>query len=166
MSSLQESQTQLEHTQEALTEQHDKVLHLSQKVVALRRLQRRANLHQEHSASPVSQLNHEALEETDRCEEEAEADGRTMEDTLNKTQVFSYQSPGLEILQCKYRVAVTEVVELKAEVQALHDRLAHYMAVPAAETAIPSSHVQQLETQVSSMEKNCQQSREKVTTSQ
>lgn len=127
MASLQESQTQLQHTQVALTEQHEKAFRLSQKVIALRRLHRRAHLNQETHASANLQFNPEALMELDRDEEEAEEEGRTEEDkseTLNKSQVFSYQTPGLEILQCKYRVAVTEVVELKAEVRALHDRLA------------------------------------------
>ncbi|XP_044041907.1 protein bicaudal D homolog 1-like isoform X2 [Siniperca chuatsi] len=165
MTSLQESQTQLQHTQGALTEQHEKALHLSQKVIALRRLHRRAHLNKEAHASATSQLNPEALMELDRDEEEAEEEGRTQDDkseTLNKSQVFSYQTPGLEILQCKYRVAVTEVVELKAEVKALHDRLAQCVEGAADEKPRRNSQLQKLERQVASLEKSCREGREKI----
>ncbi|XP_070784816.1 protein bicaudal D homolog 1-like isoform X6 [Enoplosus armatus] len=136
ITSLQESKTQLQHTQGALTEQHEKTLRLSQKVVALRRLHRRAHLRQEDP------------------EDKSEA--------LNKSQVFSYQTPGLEILQCKYRVAVTEVVELKAEVKALHDRLAQCVEEAAEEKPRRNGQLQKLERQVTSLEKSCREGREKI----
>lgn len=164
MTSLQESQTQLQHTQGALTEQHEKTLCLSQKVIALRRLHRRAHLNQEAYASTTVQLHHEALLELDRDEEEAEEEGRTAEDkseTLSKSKLFSYQTPGLEILQCKYRVAVTEVVELKAEVKALHDRLAQCVEA-AEEKPRRNDQLQKLEKKASSLEKSCREGREKV----
>uniref|UniRef100_A0A8C9XA68 Bicaudal D homolog 1a n=1 Tax=Sander lucioperca TaxID=283035 RepID=A0A8C9XA68_SANLU len=136
MTSLQESQTQLQHTQGALNEQHEKALRLSQRVTALRRLHRRAHLNQEEGGT-----------DRDRSEK------------LNKSQVFSYQTPGLEILQCKYRVAVTEVVELKAEVKALRDRLTQGAA---EEKPRRSGQLQKLERQVASLEKSCWEGREKV----
>ncbi|XP_076577850.1 protein bicaudal D homolog 1-like isoform X1 [Chaetodon auriga] len=160
MTSLQDSQIQLQHTQGALTKQHEKALRLSQKVIALRRLHRRAHLNQE-----ASQLNHEALMELDRDDEESEEEERAGEDkseTLNKSQVFSYQTPGLEILQCKYRVAVTEVVELKAEVKTLQDRLAQFVEGAAEEKPRGNGQLQKLEMQVSSLEKNCREGQEKV----
>ncbi|XP_053170080.1 protein bicaudal D homolog 1-like isoform X2 [Scomber japonicus] len=144
MSSLQESQTQLQHTQGALTEQHEKALRLSQKVTALRRLHRRAR-----ASAAASQLNPEALMELDR---------------LKKSQVFSYQTPGLEILQCKYRVAVTEVVELKAEVKALRERLAQCGEGAAQEKLRGNCQLQRLERHVASLEKSCRDGREKVST--
>ncbi|XP_035851957.1 protein bicaudal D homolog 1-like isoform X2 [Sander lucioperca] len=162
MTSLQESQTQLQHTQGALNEQHEKALRLSQRVTALRRLHRRAHLNQEAHVSATSQLNPEALMELDRDEEETEEEGGTDRDRsekLNKSQVFSYQTPGLEILQCKYRVAVTEVVELKAEVKALRDRLTQGAA---EEKPRRSGQLQKLERQVASLEKSCWEGREKV----
>lgn len=168
MTSLQDSQTQLQHTQGALTEQHEKTLRLSQKVIALRRLHRRAHLNEEAHASTTAQLHHEALLELDRDEEEAEEEGRTAEDkseTLSKSKLFSYQTPGLEILQCKYRVAVTEVVELKAEVKALHDRLAQCVEGAAEEKPRRNDQLQKLERKVSSLEKSCREGREKVTMS-
>ncbi|XP_033968197.1 protein bicaudal D homolog 1-like isoform X1 [Pseudochaenichthys georgianus] len=164
MTSLQESQSQLQHTQAALTEQHEKSLRLNQRVTVLRRLNRRARLHHEAPACAPSQLHPEALVELDRDEEEAEEEGGTEEDrseTLNKSQVFSYQTPGLEILQCKYRVAVTEVVELKAEVKCLRDRLAQGVEVAAEEKPRRNS-LQKLDRQVNTLEKNCREGREKI----
>ncbi|XP_053170082.1 protein bicaudal D homolog 1-like isoform X4 [Scomber japonicus] len=144
MSSLQESQTQLQHTQGALTEQHEKALRLSQKVTALRRLHRRA-----------------------RASAEEEEEGGNDDDksgTVKKSQVFSYQTPGLEILQCKYRVAVTEVVELKAEVKALRERLAQCGEGAAQEKLRGNCQLQRLERHVASLEKSCRDGREKVST--
>uniref|UniRef100_A0A3Q3W0I9 Bicaudal D homolog 1a n=1 Tax=Mola mola TaxID=94237 RepID=A0A3Q3W0I9_MOLML len=123
MTSLEESQTQLQHTQGALTTQHEKTLCLSQKVIALRRLHRK---------------------------EEAEEEGRTEEDK------------SLEILQCKYRVAVTEVVELKAEVKALHDRLAQFIEGAAEKKPRQNDQVQKLERQIASLEKSSREGREKI----
>ncbi|KAM6896061.1 protein bicaudal D homolog 1-like [Lycodopsis pacificus] len=165
MTSLQESQTQLQHTQGALNEQHEKALRLSQRMTALRHLHRRAHLNQDAHDSAISQLNPEALMELDRYEEEAEEEGGTEEDrteTLNKSQVFSYQTPGLEILQCKYRVAVTEVVELKAEVKALRDRLTQCVEGAAEEKPRQSGQLQKLERQVASLQKSCREGREKT----
>ncbi|XP_034719052.1 protein bicaudal D homolog 1-like isoform X2 [Etheostoma cragini] len=165
MTSLQESQTQLQHTQGALNEQHEKALRLSQRVTALRRLHRKAHHNQEANVSATSRLNPEALMELDRDEEEAEEEGGTERDRsekLNKSQVFYYQTPGLEILQCKYRVAVTEVVELKAEVKALRDRLIQCVEGAAEEKPRRSGQLQKLERQVASLEKSCWECREKV----
>ncbi|XP_039647375.1 protein bicaudal D homolog 1-like isoform X3 [Perca fluviatilis] len=165
MTSLQESQTQLQHTQGALNEQHEKALRLSQRVTALRRLHRRAHLNQEAHVSATSQLKPEALMELDRDDEDTEEEGGTegyRSEKLNKSQVFSYQTPGLEILQCKYRVAVTEVVELKAEVKALRDRLTQCVEGAAEEKPRRSGQLQKLERQVTSLEKSCWESREKV----
>lgn len=163
MTSLQETQTQLQHTEGALSEQHEKVLHLSQKVRALRRLHRRARLHQEAHSAATSPSNPEAPMELDRDEEDHEEEEYEGE-TLNKSQVFSYQTPGLEILQCKYRVAVTEVVELKAELKVLRERLAHCGEGGAELKPRRNTELQRLERQVVSLEKSCRESREKVTT--
>ncbi|XP_067110885.1 protein bicaudal D homolog 1-like isoform X2 [Osmerus mordax] len=114
LSSLQESQTQLQHTQSALAQQHERALRLSQRVTALRRLHREAHLaHQAHPDSKT-QLHRETLMEQGGEEEEEEEVSR----------VFPHHTPGLEILQCKYRVAVTEVVELKAELRGLREQQA------------------------------------------
>ncbi|XP_026182745.1 protein bicaudal D homolog 1-like [Mastacembelus armatus] len=165
ITSLQESQTQLQHTQDALTEQHEKALCLSKEVIALRRLHQKAYLNQEAHSSITSKLNQKALMELDRDEKEAEEEGGTEEDkrkTLNKSQVFSYQTPGLEILQCKYRVAVTEVVELKAQIKALHERLTQCGEGAEEDKPRQNGQLQKLERQVASLEKSCQEGRKKI----
>ncbi|XP_008288538.1 protein bicaudal D homolog 1-like [Stegastes partitus] len=163
MTSLQESKTQLQHTQGALTEQHEKALRLGKKVTALRRLHRKVS-HEAHG-SATSQLNSETLMELDRDEEETEEEGETDEEKneeRNRSRVFSYQTPGLEILQCKYRVAVTEVVELKAELKALRERLAHSGEGASEEKPRRNSQFQRLERHVASLEKSCREGREKI----
>ncbi|KAM9845889.1 protein bicaudal D homolog 1-like [Aulostomus maculatus] len=160
MASLQESQAQLQHTQGALTEQHERALRLSSKVTALRRLQRGV------CTSAVPPCNYESLRGLGSDEEVKEEEGNEEDEsrTENRSQVFSYQSPGLEILQCKYQVAVTEVVELKTEVKALRQRLAQYgKEAPAQEMPRGSIHVQRLEKQVTSLEENRRAEREKIT---
>ncbi|XP_035807490.2 protein bicaudal D homolog 1-like isoform X3 [Amphiprion ocellaris] len=163
MTSLQESKTQLQHTQGALSEQHEKALRLSHKVTVLRRLHRRVS--KEAHSSATTELHSETLMELDRDEEEAEEEGETEEDKseeLNRSRVFSYQTPGLEILQCKYRVAVTEVVELKAEMKALRERLAQCGEGATEEKPRRNSQFQRLERHVASLEKSCQEGREKI----
>lgn len=181
MVSLQESQTQLQHTQAALTEQHEKTLRLSQKVVALRRFQRSRKLHQEGGKdSPSPAFAHDSLLQMEMdVEVEAPNEERHEEEsqneTLSKSKLFSYQTPGLEILQCKYRVAVTEVVELKAELKVLHDKLAQCVegggeggggGTEGEEEGKPKAkgHLLHLEKQVVSLEKSAQKEREKVAT--
>ncbi|XP_029902221.1 protein bicaudal D homolog 1-like [Myripristis murdjan] len=161
MNSLQESQTQLQHTQGALTEQHERALRLSQKVTALRRLHRGAQLAQQVHADMVPPV----LMEQSTVHGEGEDEGEREEDnsgTVGKSQVFSYQTPGLEILQCKYRVAVTEVVELKAEVKALRERLAHCGEVMMERKPQGETQLRNLEEQVARLEKSCREGREKI----
>lgn len=180
MVNLQESQTQLQHTQAALTEQHEKTLRLSQKVVALRRFQRSRQLRQEggkDSSRPA--FVHDSLLQMEMDVAEAHNEERHEDEgqneTLSKSKLFSYQTPGLEILQCKYRVAVTEVVELKAELKVLHDKLAQCVksggeggggGTEGGAEGKPRAkdHLQQLEKQVVSLEKSTREEREKVAT--
>ncbi|KAM7366779.1 hypothetical protein PAMP_014725 [Pampus punctatissimus] len=162
MTSLQESQTQLQHTQGALTEQHEKALRLSQRVTALRRLHRGAHFTHEAHINPEAQMELDRYEEED---EEEEGNDEDKSGTVNKSKVFSYQTPGLEIMQCKYRVAVTEVVELKAEVKTLRERLAQSGEGTAQEKLKGNSQLQKLERQVASLERSCREGREKATQS-
>lgn len=82
---------------------------------------------------------------------------------LSKSQIFSYQTPGLEILQVKYRVAVTEVVQLKAQLKGLREKLAVCEGGAAEEKPHPSNQIQRLQRQVLSLEKSCRDGQEKVT---
>uniref|UniRef100_A0A8C5CN40 Uncharacterized protein n=1 Tax=Gadus morhua TaxID=8049 RepID=A0A8C5CN40_GADMO len=140
ISRLQESQTQLQHTQGALDEQHDRALRLSQKVTVLRRLRR----------------GKEGLDDED---EEGNREG---ERRGSRCHVFAYQTPGLEILQCKYRVAVTEVVELKAELQMMRERAAAAAAGAGEEKAREGPSVKEMEVQVARLEMSCREGRDKV----
>uniref|UniRef100_A0A3B3ZN43 Bicaudal D homolog 2 (Drosophila) n=1 Tax=Periophthalmus magnuspinnatus TaxID=409849 RepID=A0A3B3ZN43_9GOBI len=102
LKSLQESEAQLIHTQGALTEQHEWALHLSQKVSALHYL-----LHQEACGSKL------LLDEEDNA-------GASSELRLDS---FSAQGFSQQTLQFKYRMAVNEVAELKAELRCLKDKM-------------------------------------------
>lgn len=82
---------------------------------------------------------------------------------LSKSQIFSYQTPGLEILQVKYRVAVTEVVQLKAQLKGLREKLAVCEGGAAEEKPHPSNQIQRLQRQVLFLEKSCRDGQEKVT---
>ncbi|XP_029351351.1 protein bicaudal D homolog 1-like isoform X3 [Echeneis naucrates] len=112
----------------------------------------------------IMTVNPEALMELGRDEEEAGEEGTedNKSETLNKSQVFSYQTPGLEILQCKYRVAVTEVVELKAEVKGLRERLAHHGEGAGEDKSKRNNRLQKMERQIASLEKSCREGREKI----
>ncbi|XP_056133816.1 protein bicaudal D homolog 1-like [Lampris incognitus] len=158
LTSLQECQTQLLHTQGALAEQHERALRLSQKITVLRRLHRGAHY--------LAQEAHSGLDyQHDREEEKVEGEEGNEDDksgTVNKSQMFSYQTPGLEILQCKYRVAVTEVVELKAEMKVLRERLAQCGDGDTEEKSRRDVQLRDLEEQVARLEKSCREGREKL----
>nr|XP_049616521.1 protein bicaudal D homolog 1 isoform X1 [Syngnathus scovelli]XP_049616522.1 protein bicaudal D homolog 1 isoform X1 [Syngnathus scovelli]XP_049616523.1 protein bicaudal D homolog 1 isoform X1 [Syngnathus scovelli] len=150
--SLHESQMQLKNTQGALSEQHEKTLRLSQKVTALCRGQQGAQ------TSFDSLLNPEDLTGLDH--EKTKDENEDEHGTVCKSPVFSNQSPGLEILQCKCQVAVTEVVELKSEVKALRDRLAQ--CGEAHEKPRGNALQQRLERKVTAFEKSCHEGKEKI----
>jgi len=167
LTSLQESQAQLQHTQGALDEQHERALRLSQKVAVLRSQRRRARLSRGASGDSDSQPRSAENEGGEGEEEDREA----MDDDDNEADEYdregerrgsrghafaAYQTPGLEMLQCKYRVAVTEVVELKAELQMARERSA------AEEKARELPRLRELEEQVARLEKSCREGRDKV----
>lgn len=149
LSRLQESQAQLQHTQ--LTEQHEKNHSLSQKV--LQPLHGRAHVNGGDLTSAVPKHLYR---------DEDEADEQQEMDKERKSQLFAYQTPGLEILQYKYRVAVTEVAQLKAEVKGLRERLAQCGDVAAEPKPRRSSELQKLERQVGSLQKSYREGRDKV----
>lgn len=97
---LQESQTQLQHTQGALTEQNERVHRLTERVNAMKRLN--------------------GDKELDDPQESEKPDGGSSPPPAN-----GHHDPdihGFEILECKYKVAVTEVIDLKAELKALKEK--------------------------------------------
>ncbi|XP_031961330.1 protein bicaudal D homolog 1 isoform X4 [Corvus cornix cornix] len=137
LANLQESQTQLEHTKGALTEQHERVHRLTEHVNAMRGLQ----------------SNKELKVELD-CEK-----GR---DSGEEAHDYEVDINGLEILECKYKVAVTEVIDLKAEIKALKEKYNKYVENYTEEKAKYESRIQTYDEQVINLEKSTKESQEKM----
>ncbi|XP_065267935.1 protein bicaudal D homolog 1 isoform X6 [Emys orbicularis] len=137
LANLQESQTQLEHTKGALTEQHERVHRLTEHVNAMRGLQ----------------SNKELKVELD-CEK-----GR---DSGEETHDYEVDINGLEILECKYKVAVTEVIDLKAEIKALKEKYNKCVENYTEEKAKYESRIQRYDEQVTNLEKSTKESYEKM----
>ncbi|XP_035200805.1 protein bicaudal D homolog 1 isoform X12 [Oxyura jamaicensis] len=137
LANLQESQTQLEHTKGALTEQHERVHRLTEHVNAMRGLQSNKELKAEHD-----------------CEK-----GR---DSGEEAHDYEVDINGLEILECKYKVAVTEVIDLKAEIKALKEKYNKYVENYTEEKAKYESRIQTYDEQVTTLEKSTKESQEKM----
>ncbi|XP_054475978.1 protein bicaudal D homolog 1 isoform X1 [Anoplopoma fimbria] len=136
---LQESQTQLQHTQGALTEQNERVHRLT-----------------EH-ANSMKCLNGD--KELDDPQESEKPDGGSFSPPAN-----GHHDPdihGFEILECKYKVAVTEVIDLKAELKALKEK--YNLAVEGQGDGHGDDRVQAVsEQQLTHLEHSYRESRERV----
>lgn len=97
---LQESQTQLQHTQGALSEQNERVHRLTEHVNTMKCLNGDKEL-----------VDPQESEKVHAASSSPPADGHHELDV-----------GGFEILECKYKVAVTEVIDLKAELKALKEK--------------------------------------------
>ncbi|MCJ8733200.1 hypothetical protein PDJAM_G00220420 [Pangasius djambal] len=137
LANLQESQTQLQHTQGALTEQHKHVNCLTARVNAMRRL----------------------------CsDKELDAEETEKGDTpLNGCREYDIDINGIEILECKYKVAVTEVIDLKAELKALKEKYNQSVESQSEERSQSEGKLQALYEHVTSLERDCRESRERIT---
>ena len=121
---LQESQTQLQHTQGALSEQNDRVHRLTERMNAMKCLN--------------------GDKELDDLQESEKPDGGSSSPPAN-----GHHDPdihGFEILECKYKVAVTEVIDLKAELKALKEK--YNQAVEGQGDSHSDDRVQALSEQV------------------
>ncbi|XP_069759553.1 protein bicaudal D homolog 1 isoform X2 [Narcine bancroftii] len=134
---LQESQTQLEHTKGALTEQHERVHSLTEHVNAMRRLQVNKDL--------KSDLENEKGRESGE-----------------ETHDYEVDINGLEILECKYKVAITEVIDLKAELKCLKEKYNKCVETYTEEKAKYENRVQELDKQVSCVEKMNKEYNDKI----
>lgn len=136
LSSLQESQTQLQHTQGALTEQHKRVNCLTARVNAMKRL----------------------------CsDKELDAEETEKGDTpMNGCREYDIDINGIEILECKYKVAVTEVIDLKAELKALKEKYNQSVENQSEERSQSEGKLQALYEHVKSLEKEYRESRERI----
>ncbi|XP_049639748.1 protein bicaudal D homolog 1 isoform X2 [Suncus etruscus] len=137
LANLQESQTQLEHTKGALTEQHEWVHRLTEHVNAMRSLRSGKEL-------------------------KAELDGEKGREPREEAHDYDVDINGLEILECKYRVAVTEVIDLKAEVKALKEKYNQSVENFTEEKTKYESRMQRYDEQVSSLEKAARESNERA----
>ncbi|XP_050990939.1 protein bicaudal D homolog 1 isoform X2 [Labeo rohita] len=136
LANLQDSQTQLQHTQGALTEQHKRVHRLTERFNAMKRLYSDKELDTEESEKSDEPIN-------GCCDYEAEING-------------------MELLECKYRVAVTEVIDLKAELKALKEKYNQSVENQSEESNHSEGKVQALEEQVKRLEKASREARDRV----
>ncbi|KAM6925833.1 protein bicaudal D homolog 1 isoform 1-T1 [Lycodopsis pacificus] len=135
---LQESQTQLQHTQGALTEQSERVHRLTEHVNGLKCLN--------------------GGKELDDPLESEKPDGGSFSPPAN-----GHHDPdihGFEILECKYKVAVTEVIDLKAELKALKEK--YNQAVEGQGDSHGDDRLPALSEQVTHVESSYRESRERV----
>ncbi|XP_051011591.1 protein bicaudal D homolog 1 isoform X3 [Acomys russatus] len=137
LANLQESQTQLEHTKGALTEQHERVHRLTEHVNAMRGLQNSKEL-------------------------KAEIDCEKSRNSAEEAHDYEVDINGLEILECKYRVAVTEVIDLKAEIKALKEKYNKSVESYTEEKTKYESKIQMYDEQVTNLEKTSKESGEKM----
>ncbi|XP_028613382.1 protein bicaudal D homolog 1 isoform X2 [Grammomys surdaster] len=137
LANLQESQTQLEHTKGALTEQHEQVHRLTEHVNAMRGLQNSKEL-------------------------KAELDCEKGRNSVEEAHDYEVDINGLEILECKYRVAVTEVIDLKAEIKALKEKYNKSVENYTEEKTKYESKIQMYDEQVTNLEKTSKESGEKM----
>ncbi|KAG7275288.1 hypothetical protein CRUP_018262 [Coryphaenoides rupestris] len=143
---LQESQTQLLHTQGALGEQHERVHRLTERLNAVQGLK-------------------EGDKKPEDSQESEKPDGGTPSPPADGApHDYDPDIRGFEILECKYKVAVTEVIDLKAELKALKEK--YNQAVEGQGESerghAEDSRVKALDEQVLRLERSCREGRERV----
>ncbi|XP_061107554.1 protein bicaudal D homolog 1 [Conger conger] len=138
LTTLQESQTQLEHTQGALTEQHERVHRLTERMNAMKCVQCDKDANMELDSEPEKG------------------------DTSPNSHDYEVDIHGLEILQCKYKVAVTEVIDLKAELKGLKETYNQTVDCRVEEKTRSDSRLQALGEQVAQLERSCREGRERI----
>ncbi|XP_047452183.1 protein bicaudal D homolog 1 isoform X2 [Mugil cephalus] len=135
---LQESQTQLQHTQGALTEQNERVHRLTEHVNAMKHLN--------------------GDKELVDLQESEKPDGGSLSPPANGCHDPDIH--GFEILECRYKVAVKEVIDLKAELKAMKEK--YNQAVEGQGDSHNEDRVHALSEQVTSLERSCREGRERV----
>ncbi|XP_048872229.1 protein bicaudal D homolog 2-like isoform X2 [Brienomyrus brachyistius] len=137
LSTLQDSQKQLEHARGALSEQHEKVSRLTENLNAMKKLQA--------SKERQSALDNEK-------ERDSHEDGDYYEVDIN----------GPEILECKYKVAMSEIGDLKEEVKELKSKYQECQSKYAEEKNRLEGDVQALTEKLSLLEKSSRTDRGQV----
>ncbi|NXQ36955.1 BICD2 protein, partial [Alaudala cheleensis] len=137
LTTLQESQKQLENTRGALSEQHEKIGRLTENLNAMKKLQ-------------ASKERQSALDnEKDRDSHE---DGDYYEVDIN----------GPEILECKYKVAVAEITDLKEELKNLKAKYKECKSKYEEEKSRYETESQALAEKITSLEKSSRHDREQM----
>ncbi|NWR50993.1 BICD2 protein, partial [Regulus satrapa] len=137
LTTLQESQKQLENTRGALSEQHEKIGRLTENLNAMKKLQ-------------ASKERQSALDnEKDRDSHE---DGDYYEVDIN----------GPEILECKYKVAVAEITDLKEELKSLKAKYKECESKYEEEKSRYETESQALTEKITSLEKSSKHDREQM----
>ncbi|KAK2899084.1 hypothetical protein Q8A67_010502 [Cirrhinus molitorella] len=137
LSTLQESQKQLEQAHGALSEQHEKVSRLTENLNAVRKLQ-------------ASKERQSALDnEKDR-------------DSNEDSEYYEVDINGLEILECKYKVAVSEASQLKEELKSLKAEHSACQSQYTEERTQLESQVASLSAQFTSLERSSRVDREQL----
>ncbi|KAJ8265180.1 hypothetical protein COCON_G00142790 [Conger conger] len=137
LATLQDSQKQLEHARGALSEQHEKVSRLTENLNAMKKLQA--------SKERQSALDNEK-------ERDSHEDGDYYEVDIN----------GPEILECKYKVAVSEIGDLKEELKGLKVKYEDCQSKYEEEKGRLESDVSVLSENLSSLEKTNRTDRDQV----
>ncbi|KAJ8370858.1 hypothetical protein SKAU_G00108860 [Synaphobranchus kaupii] len=137
LSTLQDSQKQLEHARGALSEQHEKVSRLTENLNAMKKLQA--------SKERQSALDNEK-------ERDSHEDGDYYEVDIN----------GPEILECKYKVAVSEIGDLKEELKGLKAKYQDCQSKYVEDKGRLESDVTVLSEKLSSLEKTNRTDRDQV----
>ncbi|KAG2470574.1 BICD2 protein, partial [Polypterus senegalus] len=137
LSTLQDSQKQLEHARGALSEQHEKVGRLTENLNAMKKLQA--------SKERQSALDNEK-------ERDSHEDGDYYEVDIN----------GPEILECKYKLAVAEIGDLKEELKTLKTKYDEYESKYEEEKSRRENEVQALTEKLASLEKTNRTDRDQV----
>ncbi|XP_067269043.1 protein bicaudal D homolog 2 isoform X2 [Pseudorasbora parva] len=135
LSTLQESQKQLEQAHGALSDQHEKVSRLTENLSAMRKLQ-------------ASKERQSAL------------DNEKERDSHEETEYYEVDINGPEILECKYKVAVSEASQLKEELKTLKAEHSACQSQYKEEQAQLESQVASLSDQVTSLELSSRADRE------
>lgn len=135
LSTLQESQKHLEQARGALAEQQEKVSRLSENISAMRKLQ-------------ASKERQSAL------------DNEKERDSHEDSEYYEVDINGPEILECKYKVAVSEASQLKEELKTLKAEHSACQSQYKEEQAQLESQVSSLSAQLSSLERSSRVERE------
>ncbi|XP_031420405.1 protein bicaudal D homolog 1 isoform X2 [Clupea harengus] len=142
---LHESQTQLQHTQGALTEQHRRVHRLNERLSTMHRFYGNKQFDAEETEKDGDH-NGEDIATTNGCcnnEEEVELHG-------------------FEVLEGKYRVAVTEVIDLKAELKTLKEKHNLVVESQSEEKSRSEGKVRTLTEEIGCLECECREGHERI----